>query len=708
MDTTPELFERITRIFDRAVSMDEPSARAAYLAAACADDLELRSKLDRLIEAHDAGTEFEAELSQRNARPLQISELPYELDVLQVAGEATAQRIRHFEVLEVIGRGGAGIVLKARDTQLNRVVALKMLDPGSRDPSALRRLVREARSAASIIHQHVIAVHAVYEEPPALICMEYVEGPTLQELVRGKGPLSLSDTLRVGIQISEALSVAHSLGIVHRDIKPSNILMEQGLVRAKLADFGLAHAENDANLTATGQLIGTPHYMSPEQTLGQDVDSRTDLFSLGATLYFAYTGVRAFPGDTAIAAIQSIKEGKSMPLVTAKPECPKWFANIVEALLRSKPQERIPDARQLAQLLKQGLAHLEQPLTTAPPEIDKLYRWTIPVIGIPAIRINVFLVATLLYLLLVALLPIGWSWSHSFHAVTPSFFANLRPDIVIPFFMMPLWAAVGTVVLFLAARIPNWIGQVVGIIPLIVVLVWYLAAWFGWFQGTGYQYHTTLLFVFGVQLICVPLALILLIQAIHGPRQALKRIRYSTHDLLVLTTCVGTVMGAVMMLSHTWTGYSLEVSKSVAAFIFIATAAILLDSRFKHVGAELLDRPKWLSRFALATIVLIFLAASAMASRSAQEFGIVELRLHNLPDPATANIQARYTRYSFAIPANAWKRIRLRHGDYRLIVNSPYGEVINEPFDVGGSQSLVLEFDGSTHRESTADSGRQR
>src|SRR5262249_42852539 len=210
------------------------------------------------------------------------------------------------EVCEVVGRGGTGVVLGARDTKLSRVVAVKVLAATlAASGTARQRFAREARAAAAVRDDHVVAIHAVRDDAPVpYLVMEFVEGCNLEALLRKSGPPGVKEVLRIGFQIACGLAAAHRLGLVHRDVKPANILLENGVQRAKLTDFGLARAADDASLTQSGLIAGTPMYMAPEQAAGEPLDGRADLFSLGSVLYEMCTGRPAFRAPTTVAVIR--------------------------------------------------------------------------------------------------------------------------------------------------------------------------------------------------------------------------------------------------------------------------------------------------------------------------------------------------------------------------------------------------------------------
>ena len=196
-------------------------------------------------------------------------------------------RLGHYEILEVVGSGGMGIVLKAFDEQLHRIVAIKAMTATlAASATGRQRFVREAQAAAAVNHDNVVDIYAVEETGPVpYLVMEYVAGISLEDKLEQQGPLELKEILRIGLQTADGLAAAHRQGLVHRDVKPANILLENGVGRVKITDFGLARAVDDVSVTQTGVIAGTPAYMSPEQARGEAVDHRSDLFSLGSVLY---------------------------------------------------------------------------------------------------------------------------------------------------------------------------------------------------------------------------------------------------------------------------------------------------------------------------------------------------------------------------------------------------------------------------------------
>jgi serine/threonine protein kinase len=274
-----------------------------------------------------------------------------------------------YEVLEVIGQGGMGIVLKAHDPKLDRVVAIKVLSPALASVAGAReRFLREARAAAAVNHEHVVAVHAVGETNrlPFLV-MEYVNGRSLQDRIESEASLPLEDVLRIGLETASGLAAAHAHGLVHRDVKPANILLESGAQRVKITDFGLARAADDVHLTRSGVLAGTPQYMSPEQAGGKAVDARSDLFSLGSLMYAICTGRPPFDAESLVGSIRQVSEGAPPPIRQLNPDVPDWLTEIVEKLLAKDPERRFQSASEVADLLGRHLAHLQQPEAAPPP-----------------------------------------------------------------------------------------------------------------------------------------------------------------------------------------------------------------------------------------------------------------------------------------------------------------------------------------------------
>jgi serine/threonine protein kinase len=281
-------------------------------------------------------------------------------------------RLGPYEITGIIGSGGMGIVLKGHDRALDRFVAIKLLSPHLASSGAARqRFLREAKAAAAVVHDNVIAIHGVDEFAglPYLV-MPYCRGTTLEKRVRDAGPMNLREILRVGLQTARGLAAAHAQGLVHRDVKPANILLEDGVERVRITDFGLARAADDASLTVTGLLAGTPHYMSPEQALGKPLDARSDLFALGAVLFTLATGKPPFRAESSHAVLRMVTDVEPADVRLANPDMPAWLAAIIGRLLAKDPAARFSSATEVAGMLEACLAHVNDPLAIPlPPEV---------------------------------------------------------------------------------------------------------------------------------------------------------------------------------------------------------------------------------------------------------------------------------------------------------------------------------------------------
>ncbi|MGI9473702.1 MAG: serine/threonine-protein kinase, partial [Rubripirellula sp.] len=356
--------QSIEGIFLRAVQLIDPTERAAFLDAQCADEDE-RNRVTALLRAYDDAGSF-LENPASGPRPSDDICLDFltpceEDDCLGLMGT--------YRILEVIGTGGMGVVLRAMDPKLNRIVAVKVLLPElARNPNARRRFHREAQAAAAISHPHVVTIHAVEEaqpdttppSPPFLV-MECVVGQSLQEQLDAVGPLRLAEILRISRQVAEGLGAAHQQGLIHRDIKPANILLENGVQRVKITDFGLARATDDLSVTMTGEVSGTPQYMSPEQATGERIDHRSDLFSLGCVMYAMCTGHSPFRAKNLAHVIQRVTQDTPRGIGQQNPEIPNWLEQIIRCLLEKSPEHRFQSAEGLVAILDQHLSRLQQP-----------------------------------------------------------------------------------------------------------------------------------------------------------------------------------------------------------------------------------------------------------------------------------------------------------------------------------------------------------
>jgi serine/threonine protein kinase len=274
-----------------------------------------------------------------------------------------------YQVTEVVGQGGMGVVLKAFDPPLHRLVAIKVMAPALAGSATARlRFTREAKAAAAVCHDHIVAVHGVHEfDGLPYLVMQYVEGESLQDRIDRSGPLEVVEAVRIALQTASALAAAHAQGLIHRDIKPANLLLENGLARVKITDFGLARMTDDTQLTQNGVVSGTPEYMAPEQARGEPVDHRADLFSLGSVLYAACTGHPPFRGSTALAVLRHVSDEVPTPIRAVNPDIPEWLQMFVVHLMAKEPAHRFQSAAEVAGLLEGYLAHLRQPMTVPAP-----------------------------------------------------------------------------------------------------------------------------------------------------------------------------------------------------------------------------------------------------------------------------------------------------------------------------------------------------
>ncbi len=272
-------------------------------------------------------------------------------------------RIGPYEIIGLLGQGGMGAVFKGFDRSLNRFVAIKMLLPHlAASGAARKRFAREAQAVAAVVDDHVMAIHCVdeWQGVPYLV-MTYSRGVSLQKRLSDNGPLEVREILRIGMQAAKGLAAAHSQGIVHRDVKPANIFLDQNVERVQLMDFGLARAVDDASLTRTGVLAGTPQYMSPEQARAESVDQRSDLFSLGSVMYAMCTGHAPFRAESSYGVLRLITDKEPRSIQEINPDVPDWLCAIIAKLMAKQACDRFETAREVSLLLEECLAHVQQP-----------------------------------------------------------------------------------------------------------------------------------------------------------------------------------------------------------------------------------------------------------------------------------------------------------------------------------------------------------
>jgi tetratricopeptide (TPR) repeat protein/TolB-like protein len=295
--------------------------------------------------------------------------------------------VSHYTILEKLGGGGMGVVYKAEDTRLKRFVALKFLPPElTHDELAKERFEQEARAASALDHSNVCTIHEIdeTEDGQVFICMAYYDGETLKHRLT-RGPLTMDDTLNIVLQVAEGLRQAHEHGIVHRDIKPANVMLTKDGA-AKIVDFGLATLAGKAHLTSASEIAGTLSYMSPEQIHGSPLDHRSDLWSLGVTMYEMLTGRLPFVGAEAQTVLQAIAHQEPAPIESLRTGVPAPLAAIVSKCLQKDPEERYQSAADL----RADLRHVKHALTSATvssmkalPPVSSFRQRLRPVVALP-------------------------------------------------------------------------------------------------------------------------------------------------------------------------------------------------------------------------------------------------------------------------------------------------------------------------------------
>ncbi|NOT63303.1 MAG: serine/threonine-protein kinase [Acidobacteria bacterium] len=406
---SPDRWQRIEPLYYEALERPAPE-RLAWLAQACAGDVELQREIAVLLAANDEASGF----LKTQAMHLAAHSLAGEMPTRPLSASA-GQRLSHYQVLERIGAGGMGEVFLARDTRLERRVALKLLPVNfTQDPERLQRFVREAKAASALNHPNIITIYEIgvvttADRETHFIATEYIEGVTLRAW-RPDEDQRLNQTLELGIQIASALDAAHQAGIVHRDIKPENLMLRpDGLV--KVLDFGLAKltaAHNSGSNkidtgaqttpaemhTTPGTILGTLRYMSPEQARGRSLDGRTDIFSLGVVLYELLTRQPLFEGESSADIIAAILHKEPAPLSNYLPAAPAELERILRKALAKDSRDRYQnvadlqidlrtlkqDAELSARMLRSGSAKTSGQTSSLPaapavsPEMTRLPR----------------------------------------------------------------------------------------------------------------------------------------------------------------------------------------------------------------------------------------------------------------------------------------------------------------------------------------------
>ena len=350
-ETDPQSWQRVKEVFDGALSR-EGVERQAFLDRECGNEPELRQEVESLLRSYEVAGSF-----------MEAPAVAHAADSLAGVSQklAPGQRVKHYQIVNLLGEGGMGEVYLATDTILGRRIALKVLPAFvSNDPDRLRRFTQEARAASRLSHPNVCVVHEIGETDDGrpFIAMEYVEGMTLRQRLKNQA-LKLGDVLDIAIQVAEGLIAAHDAGIVHRDIKPENIMIRpEGYV--KILDFGLAklterhlgamHTTMSTLLfnSSPGTVIGTAAYMSPEQARGIAVDERTDIWGLGVVLYEMASGNAPFTGETPTDVVVAIVEREQPPISRHVDGTPPELERIVRKALRKDRNERYQIVKELA------------------------------------------------------------------------------------------------------------------------------------------------------------------------------------------------------------------------------------------------------------------------------------------------------------------------------------------------------------------------
>ncbi len=385
-------------IFAAALEKKTPVERAAFLDETCSGDRALRQRVEALLQSHEyAGSFLKTPAILRAAEELagQVpadtqaesptgdhgdlhGSLHGDLDLaFLVSADETGflRRLGHYEVHELIGRGGMAIVLKAFDEKLQRVVAIKVMAPQlAASALARQRFRREAQAAAAVRNEHIVAIYAVEEaEGLPYLVMEYVAGGSLQDRLGRSEPLELKHILSIGVQAAAGLAAAHALGLVHRDIKPSNILLENG-ASVKIVDFGLARTVDDGSVSQTGVIAGTPQYMAPEQARGDAFDHRADVYSLGATLYELLTRQPPFASGTPQQLLRQVAHDEPPRPRRINKAIPREVETIVLKAMAKEARDRYGTAQELAEDIGRFLE--DKPIVAKRPALLKrLQKW---------------------------------------------------------------------------------------------------------------------------------------------------------------------------------------------------------------------------------------------------------------------------------------------------------------------------------------------
>ncbi|HZS09090.1 MAG TPA: protein kinase [Blastocatellia bacterium] len=377
---SPDRLQKIEELFHAAREL-EPQQRAGFLSQACADDPALRAEVESLLAEHEEPGGFIDSPAWEGA-----AELLTQADPQPPAKSLVGQVIGHYHIKAPLGRGGMGEVWLAYDTALGRRVALKLLPAEfTRDAELVRRFELEARAASALNHPNILTIHEIGKvDELHFIATEYIEGVTLRRRLLD-GRMSLTESLDVMIQAAAALAASHEAGVIHRDIKPENIMLRpDGYV--KVLDFGLARVTRNPSAfsstesefitrqsteTAPGRVMGTVSYMSPEQTRGQRVDARTDIWSLGVVLYEMLAGWRPFEAGTVPDIFVAILERQPPPVASRLPQAPPELERVITKALAKDREQRYATAQELGNELKALRRRLEYETAPAPAAVTE-------------------------------------------------------------------------------------------------------------------------------------------------------------------------------------------------------------------------------------------------------------------------------------------------------------------------------------------------
>jgi len=390
---TSDRWEQIFTLFDATVARPE-AERGAFLADQCGEDAHLRQEVESLLAAHGDAEGF------FSGRPARAGAANVDQSRPAPPSLTRGMRLGVFDIENIVGAGGMGEVYRARDTRLDRHVAIKVLSPdAASDPRGRARFAHEARAIARLSHPRICALHEMgHHDGVDFLVMEYLEGETLGARLR-KGPMPLTQAIRTAVEIAEALAAAHAQGIVHRDLKPSNVMLTAG--GAKLLDFGLARLRAPAvqglspaspaffsSHTATGLIAGTLPYMAPEQLEGNEVDARADIFAFGAVLYEMITGRKAFEGTSQASVISAILSSDPPAVGVLQPLTPPALDQVIHNCLAKDRNDRWASAHDVLLQLEWIAGHLSAVTVTASAAQNRrreLLAWTIAAVAVLAL-----------------------------------------------------------------------------------------------------------------------------------------------------------------------------------------------------------------------------------------------------------------------------------------------------------------------------------